>query len=238
MKLEDIVPWGRSKAEYVAMFGLTDEELPGETLDCAGGPSSFNAEATREGLNVVSCDPIYRFSAEDISKRVEETQADVMRNVCENADAFVWTYAGSPAQHVEMRMTAMRRFLGDFPDGFEEGRYVEGGLPELPFEADSFDLALCSHFLFTYSSQLSQEFHLASILDMCRVAKEVRIFPLLTSSVHYGSGAGQCSPHVGPVMDELRDCGFEASVVCVPYEFQKGGNEMLRVRRQTSQEES
>lgn len=199
LKLEDIVPWGRSKAEYVAMFGLTNDDLSGRVLDCAGGPSSFNAEATREGLSVVSCDPIYRFSAEDISKCVEETQADVMRNVRENAGAFVWTYTGSPEQHAETRMATMHRFLEDFPDGFEEGRYVGGGLPELPFEADSFDLALCSHFLFTYSLQLSQEFHLASILDMCRVAKEVRIFPLLTSSVHHGGNAGQRSPHLDPV---------------------------------------
>lgn len=235
MKLDDVVPWGRSKAEYAAMFGLTDEDLSGKILDCAGGPSSFNAEATQEGRSVVSCDPIYRFSAKDISKRVEETYAGVIRNVRENVDAFVWTYAGSPERHAEARMTAMGRFLQDFTGGFEEGRYVASGLPELPFGTDSFDLALCSHFLFTYSSQLSERFHLASILEMARVAMESRVFPLLTSSVHGGGGAGQKSPHLGPVTDGLRERGYEARVERVPYEFQKGGNEMLRVRRQTSQ---
>ena len=178
LKLENVVPFGRSKTEYRAMFGLTDGDLSGSILDCAGGPSSFNAELTGQNGSVVSCDPIYRFSAEDISKRVEETYTGVLQNVRENADAFVWTYAGSPEQHAEVRMIAMRRFLEDFPEGFEEGRYVEAGLPDLPFGVDSFDLALCSHFLFTYSSQLSEEFHLASILEMFRVAREVRVFPL------------------------------------------------------------
>ena len=237
MKLKDVVPYGRSKAEYGAMFGLTDGELSGRILDCAGGPSSFNAELTEEGSSVISCDPIYRFSAEDISKRVEETYADVTRNVRENADAFVWTHAGSPEQHAEVRMVAMRRFLEDFPEGFEEGRYVEAGLPDLPFGVDSFDLALCSHFLFTYSSQLSEEFHLASILEMFRVAREVRVFPLLTSSVHRGDDAGERSIHLGPVMNELGNRGYEARVERVPYEFQKGGNEMLRVRERVAEEE-
>jgi hypothetical protein len=57
LKLEHVVPWGRSKDEYVRMFGLTDKDLSGRVLDCAGGPASFNAEATREGRRVVSCDP-------------------------------------------------------------------------------------------------------------------------------------------------------------------------------------
>ncbi len=229
MKLERVVPWGRSKDEYVAMFGLTDGDLSGRILDCAGGPASFNAESTGRGGGVVSCDPIYGFSAGGISRRIEETYDGVMRGVRENADAFVWTRAGSPEQHGEARMVAMRRFLDDFPAGFEEGRYVAGGLPELPFETGSFDLALCSHFLFTYSSQLSEEFHLASILEMCRVAREARVFPLLTSSVHRDTVAGERSPHLGPVMDGLRKRGYEARVEQVRYEFQKGGDEMLRV---------
>ena len=233
MRLEDIVPWGRSKAEYVTMFGLTNEDLSGRILDCAGGPSSFNAEATREGRDVVSCDPIYHFSAEDISKRVEETYADMIRNLRENADAFVWTHAGSPEQLAEARMTAMGRFLEDFPEGLMEGRYVVGGLPKLPFGVSSFDLALSSHFLFTYSFQLSEEFHLASILEMCRVAKEARVFPLLTSSVHRGGSVGELSPHLGAVIEELGRQGYEVWAERIPYEFQKGGNQMLRIRGQT-----
>ena len=125
----------------------------------------------------------------------------------------------------------MTLFLDDLPQGLGEGRYVEGGFPTLPFDDGMFDLALCSHFLFTYSAQLSEGFHLASILEMCRVAKEARIFSLLASSVHACGGGGEVSPHLAPVVDGLDERGYEARMEGVPYEFQKGGDEMLRVRR-------
>jgi hypothetical protein len=232
LKLENVVPWGRSKAEYVRMFALTDGDLSGRILDCAGGPSSFNAEATAEGREVVSCDPIYRFSAGEISGRVEAIYEDMVRNVRENTDAFVWTHAGSPERHAEGRMHAMSLFLEDFRAGKEDGRYAVAELPALPFEDGEFDLALCSHFLFTYSSQLSETFHLASVLEMCRVAGEARVFPLLTSSVHGDMGVGERSPHLAPVLDGLKERGYDARVERVPYEFQRGGNEMLRVTPQ------
>ena len=231
MKLESVVPWGRSKDEYTGMFGLTARELGASILDCAGGPSSFNAEMTREGYRVVSCDPMYRFSAAGISKRIDEVFGPVMEGVRANRKGFSWRIMRSPERLEEVRRSAMDLFLEDFPRGSSEGRYVEGALPTLPFEDGTFDFALCSHFLFTYSAQLSQEFHLASILEMCRVAEEARVFPLLTSSVHACGGEGEASPHLGPVLDGLREGGYEARVEGVPYEFQKGGDEMLRVRK-------
>ena len=59
---------------------------------------------------------------------------------------------------------------------------------------------------------------------MLRVASEARIFPLLTLM-------RKRSPHVGPLVAELRSEGFAVSVDMVDYELQKGGNEMLRIRR-------
>ena len=86
--MKDVVPWGRPKDEYVAMFGLNARELSGKILDCAGGPSSFNVELTGEGGSVTSCDPLYQFPAEDTSERIEETYAGVLRNARENVDAL------------------------------------------------------------------------------------------------------------------------------------------------------
>ncbi len=231
MKLEDVVPWGRSKDEYTKMFGLTPRDLDANILDCAGGPSSFNAEMTREGYRVVSCDPVYRFSAGEISGRIEDVFGPIIDSVRANEKGFSWREMGSPEHLEEVRRSAMELFREDFPRGLSEGRYVEGGLPTLPFADGTFDLALCSHFLFTYSAQLSEEFHLASMLEMCRVAKETRVFALLASSVHAVGGEGKTSPHLEPVMYELKERGYEALVEKVPYEFQKGGDEMLRVRR-------
>ena len=101
---------------------------------------------------------------------------------------------------------------------------MNAGLPALPFDDGAFDLALCSHFLFLYSQQLDEAFHLASMRELCRVAREVRVFPLLALGA-------QPSPHVGPVTEALEANGFEARVERVPYEFQRGGNQMLRVTR-------
>ena len=52
-------------------------------------------------------------------------------------------------------------------------------LPTLPFADAAFEMALCSHLLFLYSSQLGEAFDRAAVREMCRVAAEVRIFPLL-----------------------------------------------------------
>jgi len=76
-------------------------------------------------------------------------------------------------------MAAMQAFLDDYELGKRQGRYVNAELPTLPFENGTFHLALCSHFLFLYSTQLGEAFHRAAIHEMCRVAVEVRIFPLL-----------------------------------------------------------
>lgn len=50
------------------------------------------------------------------------------------------------------------------------------------------------------------------------------MFPLLKS---YGGP----SPHLEPVVDELRERGYHAEVRAVSYEFQRGGNELLAVWR-------
>jgi hypothetical protein len=79
--------------------------------------------------------------------------------------------------------------------------------------------------LFLYSEQLSADFHVRSVIEMARVAREVRIFPLLM----LGNAP---SPHVPLVRAELERRGFHHEVRRVPYEFQKGGNEMLVIRSQ------
>jgi flavorubredoxin len=75
----------------------------------------------------------------------------------------------------------------------------------------------------TYTEQLSADFHVA-IEEMCRVASEARMFPLLKS---YGGP----SQHLEPVMGELRNCGYSAAIREVPYEFQRGEDQMLTVTK-------
>jgi len=163
------------------MFGLTATDLSGEILDCAGGPASFNAEASARGHRVVSCDPLYEFSAGEISARINATFDQIVSNAESNRDRYLWHKIESPHRLGEVRMAAMQRFLDDLPTGWGAGRYRAAALPSLPFGDRAFDLALCSHFLFTYSDELSMDFHVAAIEEMHRVAREARVSPLLES---------------------------------------------------------
>jgi hypothetical protein len=222
LKLEKVVPWGRSMQEYTSMFNLTSSDLKLKIIDCAGGPASFNVEMIRQGYQVISCDPVYQFSADEIEQRIHETYETIVEGLKANLDAYVWQDIQSPEHLGEVRMAAMQQFLADFPLGLQQGRYLSDGLPALPFGDRNFDLALCSHFLFTYSEQLSAEFHLASILEMCRVAKQVRIFPLLNL-------AGKVSPLLEEIVNQLRSQQYQTQIQPVSYQFQKGGNQMLQV---------
>lgn len=228
LKLDRVIPWGRCLDEYIGMFSLTSSDLKLAILDCAGGPASFNAEMTRQGKKVISCDPIYQFTAVEIGDRIQETYHTVIDTVKANVDGYLWTNFESPYQLGSVRMKAMQEFLEDFPSGLQQGRYMNAELPILPFENGQFDLALCSHFLFAYSHLLSEEFHLEAITEMCRVAKEVRVFPLLQSF------SGEESEHLNPSVTELRKRSFHVEIQKVDYEFQKGGNKMLRVSKKSS----
>jgi hypothetical protein len=220
--LEQVVPWGRSFDEYRRMFALTDADLGVQILGCADGPASFNAEATRGGANVISCDPIYRWDGPQIRNRIDATYNHVLEEARRNAHEFVWDSIRSVEELGTVRMTAMQAFLDDYGSGEARGRYVAAELPILPFANASFDLALCSHFLFLYSGHLSKAFHRSALLEMCRVAREIRVFPLLAL------GGGR-SPYVDSVADDLRRSGYDVSLEEVPYEFQRGGKEMMRV---------
>ena len=223
-KLGKIILWGRSLKEYVGMFNLTPDEFNLSILDCGGGPASFNAQMTSQGCNVISCDPIYQFSADEINGRIQETYQILIDGLKANLANYVWQNIESPEQLGKIRMEAMNQFLEDFPLGLSQGRYVVDELPNLSFKERQFDLALVSHLLFTYSDHLSLEFHLNSIKELCRVAKEVRIFPLLNVS-------GEQSNLLLPVIENLQQSGYKAGTQRVNYAFQKGGNQLLSVTR-------
>ncbi len=220
--LDQIVPWGRSFKEYVRMFSLTDTDLGKRIVGCGDGPASFNAAMRRQGKTVVSADPLYQFSGEQIRGRVQEAYRTIMEQLEANQAAYTWTTIRSPQDVGRIRLKSMEAFLRDFERGKTEGRYLPHELPALPFADGEFDLALCSHLLFTYSGQLSAEFHVQAVMEMCRVAKEVRIFPLLDHG-------GQPSPHVEPVWKVIQEHGGRFVVESVNYRFQRGGNQMLRI---------
>jgi SAM-dependent methyltransferase len=221
IQLNRIVPLGRSFREYQLMFNLTKADLAGKLLDCGGGPASFTAEAIALGYCVDAVDPIYKYSGEQIEQRFWATLKDVIAQIDRTPDDWVWTVHADSRALRHQRIEVMGRFLRDYGVG---DRYVTAALPNLPFADNHYTLALCSHLLFLYSDLLSLDFHLASLQELCRVAQEVRVFPLVTL-------AAQPSPYVAAVCQALGDRGLVTQIQSVGYELQKGGNQMLRIFR-------
>ena len=220
MKLETIVPFGRSLDEYIKMFDLTNADLTQRILGVGDGPASFNAEATQSGYTITSIDPLYQFSGDEILARFNAVVDDIIDQVKASPNDWNWSYHHSPENLLANRVQAIHTFIGDYDAGKAERRYLVEALPALSFANQTYDLALCSHFLFLYSEQLDYQFHLASLQEMLRVSQEVRLFPLLNLM-------RQRSPHLDPILQTLTTQGHTLTIKKVPYELQKGGNEML-----------
>lgn len=223
MELKNVVPWGRAFKEYQAIFSLTEIDLKKSILGCGDGPASFNTELSARGGKVVSVDPTYRFSSEQLQNRISEVYKEIMPQMYLNKDKYIWDSIPSVEELGNIRMAAMNKFVADYDAGKKEGRYIEAALPNLKFKDKQFDLALCSHFLFLYSDQVSLSEHIKALKELCRVANEVRVYPLVALN-------GEVSPHLDDVIAELNKSNYSASMNNVNYQFQKGATQMLVVR--------
>ena len=224
MRLDTVVPFGRSKREYELMFNLTAADCGKRILGCADGPASFNAEMRAAGHAVVSIDPLYQFQADAIQQQFNQSIDNVIAIIDATPENWVWSYHRDSQDLRRNRCRVMQLFVADYAEGTQFGRYIAAGLPQLPLNDQAFDLALCSHFLFLYSQQFSEQFHLDAVAELCRVAQEVRIFPLLTLEQSR-------SPYIEAVTAWAANRGIDWQIVKVGYELQKGGNQMLVLRR-------
>ena len=204
------------------MFRLSDDDLKREIVACGDGPASFNVEMTQQIHRVISCDPLYQFAAGEIRQRIDATWPSMVEFAQKNHSDFNWDTIRSPAELGRVRRQAMELFLKDFERGRREGRYLVAALPHLPFEDGAFGLALCSHLLFLYSQEFSETFHLDALVEMMRVASEVRVFPLIDRT-------GQRSVHLDHILGQLEQKGWAWNIETVDYEFQRGGDQMLRI---------
>ena len=175
----DVVPWGRSFEEYLDMFLLSEEDLTRKIVGVGDGPASFNARMHQRGIEIISADPVYQFSEEQIRERIQKTYDTVISQTRENQNKFVWTRIPSVEALSRIRMEAMEEFCRDFELGKKQGRYLNAALPTLPFPDRSFDLVLSSHLLFFYSANKDLDFHIQSASELLRIGAEVRIFPIV-----------------------------------------------------------
>lgn len=213
--------WIFSLADYCQMFDLTNEDLTRPILDYPGGISSFNAEMHLSGHRVLSGDQHYTLSASEMQQYAENIYQRTVKHLRQHVDRLKRSDEEAIANIVTAWQKSKEQFLADYPVGKKEGRYQSMQLPHLPFNNHDFVLALCSDFLF--HTQARKNYTPEQLItELCRVANEVRVFPLLTES-------GVMAEALGPVMLTLQQQNFGVEVREVSYEQQKGGNAMLRI---------
>ena len=222
----DLVVTPRPLSEYRDMFLLTDEELvAGPILDCPGGASPFGAQVRSRGGSVVSVDPTYVLSPEELADRVAEDIEHASRWMSAHPANFDWSYMGTPRSFTRSFELAAELFLADYrPDSC---RYVAASLPTLPFDDGAFRLSLCSHLLFCYPEYLTYADHLTGLLELVRVTSdEVRIYPLVDTS-----GAGY--PWMDALRADLAEYGVATEVRRARSHYVIGTDSLLVCRRET-----
>lgn len=205
------------------MFKLGKEDLSKKIAGFGDGPASFNYEAKQKGYFVTSFDPIYQFSKSELQQRIEEVRVTVMQQMKENMNNYNWTNIKNLDELENVRMSAMRLFLSDYECGKSENRYICHTLPEkLPYEDNTFDIGLSSHFLLMYTA-LGYDFHIQAMTKMLRVCKEIRIFPIVDLDANK-------TDLITDVISYFKK-RYDTEICETHYEFQKGDNKLLIIRK-------
>lgn len=221
--LDSVVPWGRNINEYIEMFNFTEDDLKKKIAGFGDGPASFNYEATLKGYDVTSFDPIYQFSKAELENRIFEVRDIIMKQMAENQENFIWTSIKNLEGLELLRMSAMKLFLQDYENGLKENRYIFHELPSnLPYDDNTFDIGISSHFLLMYTD-LGYQFHIDAITEMLRVCKEVRIFPLVNLDA-------KKSKMINDVISYFKK-QYDVNIAETKYEFQKNANRLLVINK-------
>lgn len=116
-QLKNVVPWGRNLEEYSKIFKLTYFDFNSRIISFGDGPASFNFEMTKLNFHVVSLDPIYQFTKDELKQRIVETKETILEQTLANQNNFVWTNIKSIQELEQIRMNAMNNFIYDFDLG-------------------------------------------------------------------------------------------------------------------------
>lgn len=211
--------WVYDLEDYKSMFALTEHDLSCKILDYPGKISCFNAEMHALGHdNVVSADAYYDLAPMDMVKHVDyviqelaEKWNQLLESCFENEERETASLQNKWNQYAQ-------KFLADYSDGVKAGRYLFARLPQFPFESHQFDLALCSDLLNMKNGDLLTDV----VFELTRVAREVRVFPLLNAQ-------GKVADELGPTLLALQESNVGLEVRQVPYKIHAKENAMLRL---------
>lgn len=164
-------------SDYQQLFNLTPEDLGKKILDFPAGLNSFSAEMLEQHHTAVACDEMY-------------------------TDPVRLKQLGKTISAHENHQATLQKFTEDFQPGIQQNRYINGALPTLPFSYHEFDLLLCSFFFFFNGDDLANYWD--NLIEMLRVATEVRIAPLVSTQ--------NLEQLLGPLMLKLQAHSFGIEV--------------------------
>lgn len=226
--MRKLVLWGHHVDEYREMFALSATDLKSNLLEYGCGASAVNKELSQQGGLVTSCDPLFALDKSTLSTKVSLIFDDMVARIKDVQQKFDFSHYGGLDALIASRRQGMNEFFSDYTQGQAEKRYLPLVNHSLPFADHTFDFALSSHYLFAELDNQDLDFHLQAIRELARVAKEVRIFPLIDRY-------GQPSTFLGPILLALQQDKLGVEVREVKYHLQPKGNAMLRVFAQQCQ---
>lgn len=216
------VLWGHQFSDYQQMFDLTSDISSQRILEFACGPTMVNRELTTKGVNIHSCDPWFEANVDEMREKFESHFQHQIHRMQTHPDAFNLKKLGGLDTFVQQRQQGFNHFFEDYPQGFQQHRYVGVSQNRLPYSNHRFDMALCANFLFADLSLQDLDFHLHWIEELLRVAHDVRIYPLTNKY-------GKPSELLGPVLLALQQLGIQATVQDVPFRVVPESMAMLKL---------
>lgn len=208
-----------SYEDYCKMFALDKALLQRNILDFPGVFSSFNATAHQEGQSVTSLDGLYDLDISMLENAISQQKQTWITHVNQMSDSA--DLLPIAQEKFEKFKQCTKLFLDDYPGGKQQNRYEAwDSESKLPFADHSFQLALCSHWLF------KQDFNLKQTIDfideLCRVAGEVRIFPV--NNAKY-----EAPDFLGHLMANYQTRGFQISCIAIDFDNHETGSAMLSI---------
>ena len=220
---DEVILLGRTFDEYVGMFALDEATLrDNRILDAASGVSSFCAEANALGYRVTASDRIYTLNADEIERKCSRDLDNMLVQLAGITQNYVWNYFPNLDALKVKREQAYRGFVADYRQ-HGHTRYITTEYPNSSFADGQFDLALVSHFLFLYDEQLGYDFHRRTLLELLRIAREIRLFPLVNLRTERASA-------VVRLLDDPVFAAYDIRIEHVDYEFIRNSSEMMVIR--------
>jgi hypothetical protein len=205
--------------DYCKMFALDEILLQRKIIDFPGAFSSFNATAHQKDQSVVSLDGLYDLGTAMIENVVSQ-QKQIWINHVSQMSGTPDLFPIAQEKFAKFKLSS-DLFLDDYTNGKEQQRYQAGDSEsKLPFDDHSFQLALCSHWLFKQDFDLKQTIDF--IDELCRVAGEVRIFPI--NNAKY-----EAPEFLGHLMANYQTRGFQISCIAIEFDKHETGSAMLSI---------